>query len=59
MKAKAFVVEQIEGKHVELETMKQGKFGRYLGNIFVNGECVNDMIVEKGLGKPYYGERRT
>lgn len=54
LKAKEFVKKMMEGKRVWLETKKaeqQGKFGRYLAEVYVDGRNLNDMIVENGHGK--------
>lgn len=32
---------------------KQGKYGRYLANIFLNGIDINEWLVDNGHAKPY------
>ena len=58
LKVKAFVKKKIEGKEVEIETVKQEKYGRYLGRVFIAGECLNDLLVKKGYAREYHGEKR-
>jgi len=43
---------RILGKDIVIKTIKDktGKYGRYLGKIYLNGECINDTLVEKGYG---------
>ena len=45
----------IVGKEVIIETFKfkKGKYGRYLGIVFLNGLNVNTHLIEKGLVKEY------
>ena len=44
--------EKIDKKNVHLETIKdkKGKYGRYLGIIHLNGENINDWLIENKLG---------
>lgn len=56
--AKEYVKRAIEGKWVMIETAKQGKFGRYLGKIYIEDRCLNDELIEKGIGRPYFGGKR-
>ena len=43
---------RILGKTITLKTVKDhtGKYGRYLGKIYLNGEYINETLVEKGYG---------
>ena len=55
------------GHHLILATKEKGKFGRYLGIIYIQ-DCrpdhqeeksnVNQMLVEEGHATPYYGGKR-
>jgi micrococcal nuclease len=56
IKSRDFLREQILGKEILLETIKDKdeKYGRYLGEIFLEAEPnkfinVNDLLVEKGF----------
>lgn len=44
---------RIGGKQVLLRTLKdkKGKFGRYLGEIWLDGANINDALVEEGLAE--------
>ncbi|TXE06393.1 thermonuclease family protein [Seonamhaeicola algicola] len=50
------VRELILNKEVEIHSYKdkQGKYGRYLANIIVNGVDLNQWLVDNGHAKPYY-----
>ena len=43
-------------KEVEIRSYKdkQGKYGRYLANIFLDGLDVNQWLVDNGHAKPYF-----
>ena len=45
--------ERILGKYVTIKTKKdkKGKYGRYLGEIFIEDENINDWLVTEGLGE--------
>ena len=58
LEAKQYVIDAIQGKFVELETTKQGKFGRYLGTIYVSGKNLNEELIAKGMAKEYFGGQR-
>tara|TARA_R100001510_G_C7617468_1_gene179231 strand:+ start:290 stop:631 length:342 start_codon:yes stop_codon:yes gene_type:complete len=53
--AKQFVEEVIPvGSEVMVRTGKeQGKFGRYLGEIFVDDKSLNEMLLEEGHAEVY------
>jgi len=58
MKAKNRLKELIEGKEIAVETVKdkKGKYGRYLGDLYIlqeNWICVNNLLVSEGLAKRY------
>ncbi len=61
LRARDFLREQILGKEVVLQTLKdrQGKYGRYLAEIWLEKEGrwvnINDLLVEKGFAVPMYG----
>lgn len=45
-----FLKENVEVKNVTIKTYKDStdKYGRYLADVFVDGVCINDLMVEKG-----------
>lgn len=53
LKAKAFVQDLIEGKEVILHSEKEGSFGRYIAEIWVNGENVGDQLLAEGHAEIY------
>jgi endonuclease YncB( thermonuclease family) len=50
------VRDMILDKEVEIHSYKdkQGKYGRYLANIIVDGVDVNQWLVDNGHAKPYF-----
>lgn len=56
--AKDFVIHELLGKDILIQTRKTDSFGRYLANIFIedgNSEyCFNNLLIVNGLAKPYY-----
>lgn len=58
--ARRFVVERVANKFVEVETEKQGKFGRYLATIYYgdNSANLNKELLEKGLAVPFMVRKR-
>ena len=46
---------KIVGKWIILETKKdkKGKYGRWLGTVWLEGECVNDWLVSEGYAEKY------
>lgn len=46
--------------HAVLKSYGVGKFGRCLGEFFVNGNqlSVNQILIQEGHGKEYYGGKR-
>lgn len=54
-KARDYVRGLILNKDVEIHTVKDktGKFGRYIAEIYIDGENINDKIVADGYAKYY------
>lgn len=48
--------EMILDKEVEIHSYKdkQGKYGRYLANIILDGLDINQWLVDNGHAKPYF-----
>ena len=55
LKSKARLVELIEGKEITLVTHKNktGKYGRWLGTIYVNETNINEQLIQEGFARPY------
>ena len=46
---------KIGNKWVKIRTQKdkKGKFGRWLGEIWIDDDCVNDWLIAEGLAEVY------
>ena len=57
--AKAYLKELLKKNkgNIRLRTSKEGKgkFGRILGNLWVNDECVNQKLIDENHARPYFG----
>ena len=62
LKSKKFLQEQIKkAKKVSIKTYKgdeTGKFGRILGDVFLDGKSVNSLMCQKGHAVEYYGQSK-
>jgi micrococcal nuclease len=63
--AKDYLKSRIEGKTVIVQTLKKGKFGRWLGVLWSYdadmdelGESLNDEMIRMGHAKAYDGGKR-
>jgi len=58
--AKAFVEDALHvGKTYKLQTREKGKFGRFLGVIFISDKIsINAALVSEHLAVPYYGQSK-
>ena len=58
--------ELLEGKKIVMRSWGQGKYGRTLGELFVEEETelgpdftnINDTLVKEGFAEPYFGGKR-
>jgi micrococcal nuclease len=58
--AKAYVQKTlIVGRTYALTTKEKGKFGRYLGEIKVGRETINQILIKERLAVPYTGQNKT
>ena len=55
LKVRDIVRDLILGKEISLQTKKdtKGKYGRWLGRVYIDDLCVNDFLIEKGYAVPY------
>lgn len=53
MKSTQRVKELVENKDVIIETSKKGKYGRYIAEVWVEGESVSDILLSEGLATEY------
>ena len=56
---KQYVKGLILNKKVRILTEKPGKYGRYLADMYLeDGTYLNDLLIEKGYAREYFGEAR-
>ena len=49
-----------KNKKLRIKTTKDDKYGRILGDIFnESGDCINDLLIEKGYAWSYDGGTKT
>lgn len=54
--AKARLIELVEGKTINILSYKEKeKYGRYLAELFVDGININQLLINEGLAKSYFG----
>jgi len=55
LKSRDALREKIANKWVIIKTQKdkKGKFGRWLGEVWLDDTCMNDWLLSEGLAKPY------
>lgn len=58
LEAKTFTENFLNGKEIIVLTNKQGKFGRFLANLKVNGQDLSEALIEVNLAREYHGEKR-
>lgn len=58
--ARQALVDRVFGKEVVIRTFKdrQEKFGRYLADIYLEGESINQWLIEQGHAVSYDGGKR-
>ncbi len=58
LEAKNWVKKMVEGREVVIISTKQGKFGRYLAEVYIDGLCINKELIRRGMAKEYFGGKR-
>ena len=55
LEAKRWLIDRLADKDIIIHTHKdkKGKFGRYLATLFVDGENVNQEMIDRGLAVEY------
>jgi len=43
---------------IELRDMRRGKYFRILAEVWIDGKNLGQLLLEKGLAKPYFGGKR-
>ncbi len=56
--AKQWLIDRLEYKEIEMQSYGTGKYGRVLGELFVDGVNINQLMVEKGHAVDYDGGNR-
>ncbi len=58
--AAEYLRQQLDGKALIIRTDKdrREKYGRFLANVYVDGACINDSLVQAGHAVPYSGGAR-
>lgn len=57
--AKTYVETLIKkSKTQEIKIVGYDKYGRWLGQIFLDGKSISDSLLEKQLARPYYGGKK-
>lgn len=61
LEAKEYLTNWLKkNKKLRIKTIKDDKYGRILGDIFnETGECINDLLIEKGYAWSYDGGTKT
>tara|TARA_Y100001951_G_C11203833_1_gene218719 strand:- start:42 stop:377 length:336 start_codon:yes stop_codon:yes gene_type:complete len=58
LKSKEFVTGFCRDGNVVLQVHGFGKFGRPLADLYVDGVCLNERLVDLGYAAPYFGGKR-
>lgn len=53
-----YVKEALEGQLVTITTAKPDKYGRYLAEVFIKGNSLNQNLLKIGMALPYNGGKR-
>lgn len=57
--ARSFLVSRLtHTDSITVQSTKTGKFGRWLGRLFVDGADINQEMIESGHARPYDGGKR-
>ena len=52
-KAKQFTSNMVFGKYVEVESVTKDRYGRTVGLVYINGQCLNEELVRAGFAWVY------
>jgi micrococcal nuclease len=59
LESKKFINSYLKNaKRIDLENTERGKYFRILANIVADGKDLSTLMIEKGLARPYQGEKR-
>lgn len=51
--ARDFLIDLIEGKTITLRTHGVSKWGHFLGDVILDGQDINQLLLEKNLARPW------
>lgn len=57
-KAREYLRELVEGKQVEIQTYGKDKYGRWLADVFLDGENINQKMIDSGNAVPYMDDQQ-
>lgn len=58
IEAKEYLEKILGTDLVDIEFLEEDKYGRPLAKLYVNQCCINDQMIQSGLGKPYDGGKK-
>lgn len=60
MKARKYVIDRLaSAKEIELRNVRRGKYFRIIAEVWLDGKCLADELLELKLARPYSGGKRT
>lgn len=58
--ARQYTVSMLQNaKVIELRNVRRGKYFRLLAEVYVDGDNLSSMLINKGLAREYHGGRRS
>ena len=51
--AKHYLMDRLAGRTLIVHAEKRDSFGRDLGEVLVDGECFNDLLIREGIAKSW------
>ena len=56
--AKQWLIDKVDSKAVEMQCLGVGKYGRVLGELYINKVNINQLMVKEGHAEQYDGGKR-
>ena len=56
--AKQWLIDKVDSKEVEMQSHGVGKYGRVLGELYINKVNINQLMVKEGHAEQYAGGKR-
>ena len=57
--SKKWLEDTLANQEVTLKSLGKGKFGRILGILEINGQSINDKMIEENMAVPYEGQSKS